>query len=104
VDGLVRVVRLTEGTLAVGRSLPGRGAWLCAEDPGCFERAMRRNAFGRAFRQPVCAEAVAGLQRQIMHDAGPSQAGESGGEGLGPPMCEDGEPGSPHGNRTRKGH
>lgn len=32
--------------------LPGRGAYLC-RSAGCWELAMRRKAFARAFRQPV---------------------------------------------------
>ncbi|MHB8221049.1 MAG: YlxR family protein [Acidimicrobiales bacterium] len=103
-DRLVRVVRLADGTLSVGRSLPGRGAWLCVDDPGCVERAIRRQAFGRAFGQPVSPESVVDLRRRMVGGAGPRQAVTSGREGSGSPMCEDGEPGSPHGNRTGKGH
>jgi len=33
----------------VGRSMPGRGAWL-HPDPECLEKAERRRAFGRALR------------------------------------------------------
>nr|WP_255502351.1 YlxR family protein [Cellulomonas sp. JH27-2] len=33
----------------VGRSMPGRGAWL-HPDPGCLDLAVRRRAFGRALR------------------------------------------------------
>ncbi len=50
---MVRVVRLTDGTLAIGRTLPGRGAWLCAGSPECVAEARRRRAFERAFRGPV---------------------------------------------------
>ena len=39
-DGLVRVVRDDGGrSLAVGRTLPGRGAWLCRGSPGCVDQA-----------------------------------------------------------------
>jgi hypothetical protein len=31
--------------------LPGRGAYVC--DDACLEQALRRRAFGRAFRRPV---------------------------------------------------
>ncbi len=32
----------------VSGASPGRGAWLCG--PGCVEAAVKRKAFGRAFR------------------------------------------------------
>jgi predicted RNA-binding protein YlxR (DUF448 family) len=32
-------------------ALPGRGAYVC--DDACLERAVRRRAFGRAFRRSV---------------------------------------------------
>ena len=40
----------------IGRSLPGRGAWLCLGDApllpsdACLAEAMRRKSFARAFR------------------------------------------------------
>ncbi len=52
-DALVRVAKGPEGSLAIGRRLPGRGAWLCAGSLPCFELAVRRKAFGRALRTPV---------------------------------------------------
>jgi predicted RNA-binding protein YlxR (DUF448 family) len=50
---LYRVVRQEDGSLAEGRTLPGRGAWLCRDSPGCIDQAKRRNAFGRALRGEV---------------------------------------------------
>lgn len=41
-----------EVVVDAARRLPGRGAWLHPER-GCFETAMRRKAFHRAFRRPV---------------------------------------------------
>jgi len=38
--------------LDAGRDLPGRGAYLCPR-PECWERAVARGAFERAFRRPV---------------------------------------------------
>ena len=38
--------------LDAGRDLPGRGAYLCPR-PECWERAVARGAFARAFRRPV---------------------------------------------------
>ncbi len=60
-DELVRVVLGPEGTLRVGRTLPGRGAWLCAESPRCVQQAARRNAFSRALRAPVSPDVVLAL-------------------------------------------
>ena len=48
---LVRFVRSSDGTPVEGRTLPGRGAWLCrATLDACRELAVRRRAFPRAFR------------------------------------------------------
>jgi predicted RNA-binding protein YlxR (DUF448 family) len=50
------LVRLTlvDERLVVDRDvrLPGRGAYLCAE-AGCWQAAVARRAFARAFRRPV---------------------------------------------------
>jgi len=50
---LTRIVRRLDGSLAVGRRLPGRGAWLCAGSLPCFELAVRRHAFAKALRATV---------------------------------------------------
>ena len=44
---LTRVARARDGSLAVGRTLPGRGAWLCAGSLRCFELAVRARALPR---------------------------------------------------------
>jgi hypothetical protein len=41
------------------RTLPGRGAWLCADSPACLEQALKRRALGRALRASVDVDAVA---------------------------------------------
>jgi predicted RNA-binding protein YlxR (DUF448 family) len=64
-DELVRVVRTPDGALRIGRTLPGRGAWLCRASPECLEHAMRKNAFGRALRMPVSAAAVVELSKAL---------------------------------------
>jgi predicted RNA-binding protein YlxR (DUF448 family) len=61
-DELVRVIRREDGRLEVGRTLPGRGAWLCAGSPACVEAAHRRRAFDRALRGPVDAGSVERLR------------------------------------------
>lgn len=81
---LVRVARDGEGQLRLGRHLPGRGAWLCAL-PGtaipaeaCVDQAVRRHAFGRAFRAPVSADAVAALRGNIQERARIERGGAAG--------------------------
>jgi uncharacterized protein len=60
---LVRVVAAAEGSAAVGRSLAGRGAWLCAGSPECLDRALRRGALGRALRAPIDPDRVRAVFR-----------------------------------------
>jgi predicted RNA-binding protein YlxR (DUF448 family) len=64
-EELVRVIRRDDGTLDVGRHLPGRGAWLCAGSIDCFDQAVRRNAFTRALRAPVEPASVASLRARL---------------------------------------
>jgi predicted RNA-binding protein YlxR (DUF448 family) len=64
-------VRLSvqEGTLRIGRALPGRGAWLCP-DAACLEAAIRRGAVGRALRTSVTGEMLDDLRRAFGDHAG----------------------------------
>jgi predicted RNA-binding protein YlxR (DUF448 family) len=64
-DELVRLVAEPGGGLAVGRTLAGRGAWVCADSPPCVEAAARRKAFDRALRTPIRADAVEGLRTRL---------------------------------------
>jgi predicted RNA-binding protein YlxR (DUF448 family) len=68
-DELVRVIRREDGRLEVGRTLPGRGAWLCAGSPACIEAAQRRRAFDRALRGPVDAGSVERLRVEVAERA-----------------------------------
>jgi predicted RNA-binding protein YlxR (DUF448 family) len=61
----MRVVRTADGGLAVGRELPGRGAWLCVRSPACLDLAGRRKAFDRALRGAIDPAAVAELRAQL---------------------------------------
>lgn len=61
-EALVRVVARPDGSLATGRGLGGRGAWLCAGSPACFEAAARRGAFSRALGRQVDPESVGALR------------------------------------------
>lgn len=62
----MRVVRLDGGTLVIGRTLPGRGAWLCAGSSGCLDVAVRRKAFARALRAPVSDDATTSLRENMV--------------------------------------
>jgi predicted RNA-binding protein YlxR (DUF448 family) len=62
---LVRIARTLDDQLVMSRSSPGRGAWLCAGQISCFDAAVRRKAFDRAYRQPVPATAVAALRDDL---------------------------------------
>jgi predicted RNA-binding protein YlxR (DUF448 family) len=64
-DELVRVVRTAGGGLAVGRELPGRGAWLCKGSTACVDLAARRRAFPRALRGSVQDGAIAALRDEV---------------------------------------
>jgi predicted RNA-binding protein YlxR (DUF448 family) len=69
----VRVVHAGGGSLAVGSGLPGRGAWLCRDDPGCVELADRRRAFSRALRHPISKDAVAALITELRRQPPPER-------------------------------
>jgi len=62
--GLVRVALGPGGTPAVGRTLPGRGAWLCA-NLACLELALRRRTLGRALRCDIGTDAAAALRSRF---------------------------------------
>ena len=62
----MRVVRTPDGGLRAGRSLDGRGAWLCAATAlACLELATRRRAWARALRGEVTPRAVAELRSML---------------------------------------
>ena len=64
-DKLIRVVRRGDASLQVGRHQPGRGAWLCTDSPGCFDRAVERRAFERAFHERVGSAEVDQLRNAL---------------------------------------
>ena len=68
---MVRVVRLGDGSLAPGRTLPGRGAWLCRDSTSCVDLAEKRRAFERALPGPIGPGAVDDLRRALGGLAGP---------------------------------
>ena len=59
------MVAVPGGGLATGRTLPGRGAWLCAGSSACIDVAERRKAFERALRTTVHREAVDDLKTSL---------------------------------------
>jgi len=63
------VVALPDGGLGLGRTLPGRGAWLCRGSLACFDAAARRQAFQRALRTTVGSEALASLRATLVNRA-----------------------------------
>src|SRR6185503_245452 len=64
-----RMVVRPDGELAVGRTLPGRGVWLCRGSLTCFDAAVRRKALGWALRTPVGSEALASLRATLVNRA-----------------------------------
>ncbi|MBX3284991.1 MAG: YlxR family protein [Actinobacteria bacterium] len=82
---LVRIARIEGGSLQVGRTLPGRGAWLCPGSPECFELALRKGGFARAFRSPIRPADVAALRSDLA--GGPGDLGRNFVSG--PPAARD---------------
>ncbi|MEO9223413.1 MAG: YlxR family protein [Acidimicrobiales bacterium] len=71
VGELVRVARRPDGSLATGRTLSGRGAWLCDSSVPCLDSAIRRRAFTRAFRSDVDERGLEALRSDFdRHVAG----------------------------------
>ena len=70
---LTRIVRLADGSLQIGRTLPGRGAWLCRSSAECLELAARQGGFARAFRSPIRSVKVDALRIALLdHPGGPA--------------------------------
>lgn len=61
----MRVARDASGTVRVGAREPGRGAWLCAGGPACFDRAARRGALARALRRPLSDAELGALRARL---------------------------------------
>jgi predicted RNA-binding protein YlxR (DUF448 family) len=76
--GLVRLARRPDGSLAVGRGEPGRGAWLCVGSEACFDAAVRRRAFSRALRCEVPAHELAWLRERLLSEGVSTSHGPMG--------------------------
>jgi len=55
-------VRTPEGSLVVGSTLPGRGAWLCGGSADCLGLALKRRTLARALRADVSPAALQELR------------------------------------------
>ena len=77
-SSLVRIAYRPDGSLAVGRGEPGRGAWLCAGSEACFDAAVRRRAFGRALRAEVPAHELAWLRERLLSEGVSTSDGPMG--------------------------
>ena len=65
----MRVVRTEDGELEIGRTLSGRGAWLCATDDACLDLAVQRKAFTKALKGSVEAAALERLRTKRLNSA-----------------------------------
>lgn len=63
---LIRIVLTGDGEILADRTgrANGRGAYLC-DDPACLQKAIKRKAFSRAFRENVPIEAAQQLEAQL---------------------------------------
>ena len=55
-DMLLRLAIGAGGQLTASRQAHGRGAWVCAANSACFDRAVAKNALTHALRAPVSSE------------------------------------------------
>jgi len=62
-QGLVRLVRRADGVVTVGATLPGRGAYVCAQ-AGCVEQVLKAGRLAHAFRGACRIEA--GLRFNVL--------------------------------------
>ena len=63
---LVRIVRSPEGVFSADfkGKMPGRGAYVCRK-PECFDMAVKRKRFEKAFRGAVDAEILETLRAEL---------------------------------------
>ena len=76
--GLSRIARRPDASLAVGRSEPGRGAWLCTGSVACFAAAVRRRAFSRALRSEVSGQELVWLRERLLSEGVSTSDGPTG--------------------------
>lgn len=61
---LIRVAKAADGSLQIGRSVPGRGAWLCRGSTECFERSLHRN-LARSLRVELSPDRVESFRARL---------------------------------------
>jgi predicted RNA-binding protein YlxR (DUF448 family) len=61
----VRLVAGPDGSVLVGRTLAGRGAWLCGGDLACLSRALRRKVVVKALGPLISEDAAAKLHDEL---------------------------------------
>jgi predicted RNA-binding protein YlxR (DUF448 family) len=54
---------MREGAVQIGRTKPGRGAWICSSD--CFARATKRGTLARALRRELTSTEVEELRATL---------------------------------------
>lgn len=72
VADLARLGRV-DGSVRFGRTLPGRGAWLCRASTTCLDQAARQGALARAFRAPVDPNQVDALRGALASQGPPPE-------------------------------
>ena len=78
---LIRIVHSPDGSICMdltGRA-PGRGAYLC-KDPACFDKAMKKGAFTRAFQTSLPAEDAKKSREQLERAANSDSSGKTDAE------------------------
>ncbi|MDH3303405.1 MAG: YlxR family protein [Acidimicrobiia bacterium] len=63
---LLRLAVDSTGVLSIGRTSPGRGAWLCRDTVlSCFDAAVNRNGFERSLGRPIRLASPMDLRSQL---------------------------------------
>jgi predicted RNA-binding protein YlxR (DUF448 family) len=61
--GWVRLAATREGAVQIGRTVPGRGAWLCSA--ACIAPAFDRGALARALRRKLTNPEAEALRARL---------------------------------------
>jgi predicted RNA-binding protein YlxR (DUF448 family) len=59
----MRIAIDRQGRLELGRSAPGRGAWVCTR--ACFDTAAKRGALARALRRELSSTETEALRARL---------------------------------------
>jgi predicted RNA-binding protein YlxR (DUF448 family) len=55
-------VLAADGSVVRSRTAAGRGAWVCTTSTACFEQAVKRHGFERAWKRELGPETSAALR------------------------------------------